>query len=65
MTVGRSLLPLHLFALGGLLLRDAVQRAAFLDEIEAIDAYHLAVAEELAQHAEGAVVVLLLAESRY
>ncbi len=46
-----------------LLLGDAVQRAAFLDEVEAVDGDDLAGRKLLGDDAEGAVVVFPLAES--
>lgn len=48
--------------LRGLLLRDAMQRAAFLDEVEAVDRDDLAGGELFGDDAEGTVVVFPLAE---
>lgn len=50
------------FLLRGLLLGDAVEGAAFLDEVEAVDGDDLAVGELLGDDAEGADVVFPLAE---
>jgi hypothetical protein len=45
-----------------LLLRDAVKRAAFLDEVEAVDGDDFSVGKLLGDDAEGTVVVFPLAE---
>ncbi len=47
---------------GGLLLGDAVEGAALLDEIEAIDGDDLAAWEKLADEPEGAVIIAGLPE---
>lgn len=48
--------------LGGLLLGNAVQGAAFFDEIEAVDGDDFTIGEKLADHAGGAVVIAVLTE---
>ncbi len=45
-----------------LLLGDAMQSAAFLHELEAINTRHFSVWEYLADHADGTIVILRLAE---
>ncbi len=48
-----------------LLLRNAVECAAFLDELETIDAGDLTAGEKLTNHAERAVVVFVLPKCRH
>ena len=50
--------------LRGLLLGDAVEGAAFLDEVEAVDGDDLAIRKLLGDDADGTTVVFRLAEGR-